>query len=408
MILFYDLGVFFYTIFIKIAALFNPKAELWVNGRKGVFEKIAFQIADNEQIIWFHAASLGEFEQGRPLIEKIKKEQPQYKILLTFFSPSGYEIRKNYPHADIIAYLPIDTKANATRFLDLVKPKKIIFIKYEFWYHYLNEATLRGIPTIYIAALFHENLSYFKWYLSFFHPVFQQITHYYVQDISSKDVLLNKVNVHRVTVAGDPRVDRVVAIAQEAKKHPLIDAFAKNKNVLVAGSTWSKDELILKSLITKKQDWKYIIATHEIAENRLQSIENQYNRGEVLRFSQANLDNIKAAKILLIDNIGMLSSLYFYGKIAYIGGGFGAGIHNTLEPMAFGLPVIFGTKYKQFEEARTMVERGGAFSVRNEKELNDTFDLLSQKEYYEKANQTIVSYILDNQGATSLIFSNFK
>lgn len=406
MILFYDLGVFFYTIFIKIAAIFNPKAKLWVNGRKGVFEKIALQITDNEHIIWFHAASLGEFEQGRPLIEKIKKEQPQYKILLTFFSPSGYEIRKNYPHADIIAYLPIDTKANAARFLDLVKPKKIIFIKYEFWYHYLNEATLRGIPTIYIAALFDENLSYFKWYLSFFHPVFQRITHYYVQDISSKDVLLKKVNVHRVTVAGDPRVDRVVAIAQEAKKYPLIDAFARNKTVLVAGSTWSKDELILKSLITKNQDWKYIIATHEIAENRLQSIENQYNRGEVVRFSQANDDNIKAAKILLIDNIGMLSSLYFYGKIAYIGGGFGAGIHNTLEPMAFGLPVIFGTKYKQFEEARTMVERGGAFSVRNEKELNDTFDLLSQKEHYEKANQTIVSYILDNQGATSLIFSN--
>jgi 3-deoxy-D-manno-octulosonic-acid transferase len=416
MLFFYNLGIFFYTIFIKMAAFFYPKAKLWVEGRKDVFEKIALQIADNEEIIWFHAASLGEFEQGRPLIEKIKQEQPQYKILLTFFSPSGYEIRKNYPHADIIAYLPIDTKANAQRFLDLVKPKKIIFIKYEFWYHYLNEATLRGIPTIYIAALFYQNSSYFKWYLSFYIPVFQRITHFFVQDILSKDALLHNVgrvqnpqnpdNINYVSVVGDPRVDRVVAIAKEAKKYALIDAFANKENVLIAGSTWAKDELILKSFLTRYQDWKIIIAPHEIAEIRLQSIENQYNRGEVLRFSQANEVNVQMAKILLIDNIGMLSSLYFYGKIAYIGGGFGAGIHNTLEPMAFGLPVIFGKKYQKFEEARTMVALGGAFSVRDEKELNDTFDLLLQKEHYEKANQIVLSYMLDNQGATQKIFDN--
>jgi 3-deoxy-D-manno-octulosonic-acid transferase len=429
MILLYNLGIFFYTIFIKIAALFNPKAKLWIDGRKHIFENIASQITDNEAIIWFHAASLGEFEQGRPLIEKIKQEQPQYKILLTFFSPSGYEIRKNYPHADSIAYLPIDTKANAQRFLDLVKPKKIIFIKYEFWYHYLNEATLRGISTIYIAALFKENSSYFKWYFSFYQSVFQRITHFFVQDILSKDVLLRKVrkvrnvgrvqnpanvqqnpnvqnpnNVNYVSVVGDPRVDRVAAIAKEAKKYPLIDAFAKNQNILIAGSTWAKDELILKSLLTQYQDWKYIIAPHEIAKNRLQSIENQYNRGEVLRFSQANETNIQTAKILLIDNIGMLSSLYFYGKIAYIGGGFGTGIHNTLEPMAFGLPVIFGTKYQKFEEARTMVSLGGAFSIRNEKELNDAFDSLSQKEFYEKSKQVVLSYMFDNQGATQKIY----
>ena len=353
-----------------------------------------------------HCASLGEFEQGRPLIEKIKKEQPQYKILLTFFSPSGYEIRKNYPHADIIAYLPIDTKANAQRFLDLVKPQKIVFIKYEFWYHYLNEATLRSIPTIYIAALFHENSSYFKWYLNFYQPVFQRITHFFVQDILSKDILLNK-GINRVTVVGDPRVDRVVTIAKEAKKYALIDAFAKNQNILIAGSTWAKDELILKSLIEKKQDWKYIIAPHEIVENRLQSIENQYNRGEILRFSQANDRNIQSAKILLIDNIGMLSSLYYYGKIAYIGGGFGAGIHNTLEPMSFGLPVIFGEKYQKFEEARTMISLGAAFSVRNEKELEKSFASLSDKEYYEKAKQTILSYMADNQGATQKIYELF-
>jgi 3-deoxy-D-manno-octulosonic-acid transferase len=408
MLFFYNLGIQAYTFFIKTASLFNPKAKFWIDGRIGVFEKIESQLTDNESIIWIHVASLGEFEQGRPLIESIKKETPDIKILLTFFSPSGYEIRKNYPHADIIAYLPIDTKANAKRFLDIVKPQKVIFVKYEFWYHYLNEATSRNIPTIYIAALFWEKMSYFKWYFSFFIPIFQRITHYFVQDINSKDVLEKKVFGNKtapISIVGDPRVDRVVAIAAAAKRYDIIDIFAKNNLILVAGSTWEKDEQLLHSLITQSQDWKFIIAPHEIKESRLQFIENQYNRGEVLRFSQATTNSISQAKILLIDNIGMLSSLYFYGKIAYIGGGFGSGIHNTLEPMAFGIPVIFGPKYQNFEEAKNTISNGGSFSIRDKKELYQVFFNLSKKDFYENASQQIKTYIADNQGATKKISS---
>lgn len=407
MILLYNIAVRLIYLFIKIATLFKKtKAMQWIDGRKNVFSYLHSQNFDNQDIIWIHAASLGEFEQGRPLIERLKKENPIIKILLTFYSPSGYEIRKNYPHADFICYLPLDTEKNAKQFLDIVKPKTIIFIKYEFWYHYLNEATDRKIPTIYIAALFWESMSYFKWYLRFFIPIFRKINHYYVQNEASKIALLKNVFNNKnapISVVGDPRIDRVIQIANEAKSFPLIEAFCKDKNTLIAGSTWEKDELILKPLIEKKQDWCFIIASHDISEKRLQFIENQLNKSRVVRYSNLNDTDFKQKNVLLIDNIGMLSSIYRYGKIAYIGGGFGSGIHNTLEPMAFGIPVIFGKKYQKFEEAKAMVERNAAFSIQNFNELILCFEKLENIEFYQKATIEISNYMNLNKGATEKI-----
>lgn len=410
MILLYDISVKLIYLIIKIAALFNhSKAKLWIDGRKNTFMYLEAQDFENEHIIWFHAASLGEFEQGRPLIERIKKEYPNYKILLTFYSPSGFEIRKNYAHADFICYLPLDTAKNAKRFLDIVQPKSIIFIKYEFWFHYLNEATKRNIPTIYIAALFWESMSYFKWYLSFFIPVFQKISHYYVQNEASKIALQNNVFKSKaapISVIGDPRIDRVLQIAKEALSFPLIEAFCNGKNTLIAGSTWEKDDNLLKVLIEKKQDWYFIIASHDISEKRLQFIENQLDKNREVRYSNLAKCDLQTKNILLIDNIGMLSSIYRYGKIAYIGGGFGSGIHNTLEPMAFGLPVIFGKKYQQFEEAKAMVEQSAAFSIENEIELISIFEQLENVEFYNEASQKITNYMNQNKGATEKIIIN--
>lgn len=407
MVFLYNISVRFIYFFIKIAAILNnSKAKFWIEGRKDVFKFLNAQNFENESIIWIHAASLGEFEQGRPLIERIKKESPQYKILLTFYSPSGYEIRKNYAYADYICYLPLDTASNAKRLLDIVNPKSVIFIKYEFWYHFLNEATKRKIPTIYIAALFWESMSYFQWYLSFFIPIFKKITHYYVQNEASKIALLNNVfnnQKSQISVVGDPRIDRVLQIAKEAKDFPLIEAFCNGKKTLIAGSTWEKDDLILKSLIGNRKDWCFIVASHDISEKRLQFIENQLDSSRVVRYSNLGTDGFQDKNILLIDNIGMLSSIYRYGKLAYIGGGFGSGIHNTLEPMAFGLPVIFGKKYQQFEEAKAMIEQNAAFSIENGNELISIFQKLENIEMYQAANSKIMNYMNQNKGATEKI-----
>ena len=405
MIILYNFSLWIYRIGISIASLFNPKAKKWKNGRRNIFSQLSQAFIENEKVIWMHCASLGEFEQGRPLLEKIKKENLPYKILLTFFSPSGYEIRKNYAHADFVFYLPIDSKSNAQQFLDIVKPEIAIFVKYEFWYHFLNQLHQRNIPTYLISAIFRENQIFFKRHGSLHQKMLTFFNHLFVQDKKSKTLLLQKQNLP-VTIAGDTRIDRVLEIAQQAKSYPLIDAFVGTANILIGGSTWQPDEAILIPFINdqKNHTWKYIIAPHEIDEEHISAIEKQLTTSYI-RYSNANTINASAAKVLIIDNIGMLSSLYKYGKVAYIGGGFGNGIHNTLEPIAFGLPTIFGTNYQKFEEAKYLVESEGGFSISNLDQAKKVMENLEKEEFYNNASTKAKDYILKNQGATQKVFN---
>ena len=394
--------MYFLEIGLKTIALFSEgKIRLGVEGRKKTFQILEEKRDFTKKLIWFHAASLGEFEQGRPLIEKMKSQYPDYQILLTFFSPSGYEIRKNYPHADIITYLPIDTQKNAKCFLEATKPDMIFFIKYEFWYYFLKTATDKKIPTYYVAALFRPQQFFFAWYGKFMQPILQKISHYFVQNEVSKKQL-ESIGIQQISVVGDPRIDRVMELAAQAKNFPIIEDFCKKKKIMVIGSSWAQDEAILLPFVAKNTDWKFIIAPHEIDEKHLQNIENQ-SLVKIVRYSKHEKNS--DANVLLIDNIGMLNSLYRYGKIAYIGGGFGSGIHNTLEPMAYGLPVIFGPKYQKFEEANAMISATpqGAFSIKSTEDLSVIFTFLKEEKNYDAASETILEYMEKNKGATEKI-----
>ncbi|MFK7771832.1 MAG: 3-deoxy-D-manno-octulosonic acid transferase [Saprospiraceae bacterium] len=377
---------------------------LWIQGRKGIFAKMESQITDNQSIIWFHCASLGEFEQGRPLLEKIKKTLPEHKILLTFFSPSGYEIRKNYENADYIFYLPIDTRRNAKKFLKIVQPTMAFFVKYEFWFNYLNQLNQRKTPTYLISSIFRKDQIFFKPYGSFFKKMLLFFDHIFVQNETSKTILLDN-GISHLSVAGDTRVDRVLEIQKNKKSFDQIKSFKGTADILIGGSTWPPDEDILIEWIHAQKDfrWKFIIAPHDISEHHLVEIEKKLKINTV-RFSKANTFNSAAAKVMIIDNIGMLSSLYQYGKIALIGGGFGSGIHNTLEPITFGLPVIFGKKYTKFEEAINLVETGGGFSIVNYDEFKSVMENLANDEHYNNASTNAKKYILESQGATKEIF----
>ncbi len=399
--------IFTYQLFIRLFqwgfylfSFFNKKAKIALEGQKKTFSILKNQRDFDKKLVWFHAASLGEFEQGRPLIEKIKSQYPDYQILLTFFSPSGYAIRKNYASADIICYLPIDTKSKVAEFLALAKPDWVFFIKYEFWFNFLKALHHQGVKTYYIAAVFRPSQYFFKWYGRFLQKNLKNITHFFVQNESSKKQL-QSIGIQQISVVGDPRIDRVAAIAENPSYYPIVANFLQGKKTLIAGSTWAQDEAILLPFFNQKTDWKLIIAPHEIDENHLQNIEKQTIR-KIIRYSKAT-ENTEA-DILLIDNIGMLSSLYQYGKLAYIGGGFGAGIHNTLEPMAHGLPVIFGKKYQKFEEATAMVAQGGMFCCQNAYEFKTIFEKLENDSFFQQAQMTVQRYISTQKGATAAIF----
>ncbi len=398
----YNLALKAYVFGIWLASFFNTKAKYWVDGRKAIFNRLQKAVEkENRPIIWMHCASLGEFEQGRPVIEGLKKEQPNYRILLTFYSPSGYEIRKNYSEADLVFYLAPDSKKNARQFLDIVQPSFAIFVKYEFWYHYLSQLKERNISTILISALFRPNQLFFKSYGGFFKSILTSFEHIFVQNQASFD-LLQQHQIEHCSVAGDSRIDRVLDLAKQAKTFPIVKAFAQQAPILVGGSTWSPDEDIICPFINNTTQWKCIIAPHDIKESHLQEIESKLTVS-CTRYSKANVKTIAQSKVLLIDNIGMLSSLYQYGTIAYIGGGFGAGIHNTLEPITFGLPVLFGPKYKKFEEALSLVKTGGAMCIYNKNDFRNWMDILSDKKQYDKASKTARAYVEKNQGASELI-----
>lgn len=405
----YNIGIAMYGLLLKFASLFNTKAKLFVKGRQHIFEQLAEKVNSHDQTIWFHFASLGEFEQGRPVLEKLKSEQPQLQLVVTFFSPSGYEIRKNYPLAHVF-YLPLDTAANAKKFIDIVQPKMAIFTKYEFWYHYFKVLNSKNIPLYLISGIFRPDQAFFKGYGGFYRGILRYVTHFFVQNEESVN-LLKSIGIENVSLSGDTRFDRVAEHAQNPKKIIEVAAFCGQSPVFIAGSTWPEDEKLLVALAEKYPDWKMIIAPHEIGENHISTIEGLFP--QAIRFSvfsssyspdPAQHSNLNA-QILIIDNIGMLSSLYQYAQLAYIGGGFGAGIHNTLEAAAFGLPIIFGPKYDKFQEAKDLIAIGAASSIQTPSELLEAFDHLAKN---QKAAFAAQNYVNEKKGATAQILQQIN
>jgi 3-deoxy-D-manno-octulosonic-acid transferase len=406
--LLYDIGIVFYVAAIHIAAFFYPKAMQWVSGRKNWPQKLEVALAEKfdgvGKRIWVHCASLGEFEQGRPLIESIVRDYPDAKILLSFFSPSGYEIRKDYALANHVCYLPADTPAQVNLFLNIAKPDIAIFVKYEFWLRMLYALQKRKIPVLLVSAVFRPQQLFFRPAGYLWLQALKRFNLIFVQDAGS-EALLRKFGIEQVKSAGDTRIDRVLQLANTAERYCRLDIFAEGANLLIVGSSWPKDEAIFLPLINEDlpENWRVVIAPHHITEKTLRRLETQIVHPSV-RYSQAEEHTLRNAKILLQDNVGMLGAIYQYGKLAYIGGGFGAGIHNTLEPMAFGLPVIFGPRYKKFAEAVNMVEHGGAFVIHHPDELRLVFQMLNSPKW-ENASTVCRSYIRKHQGASSKIMA---
>jgi len=407
MTILYNILIQLFPVGIFISSFFgNTKAEQWLTGRKDIFDRIRKQLNPNEKRIWIHAASLGEFEQGRPLIEKIRHQYPEYKIFLTFFSPSGYEIRKNYSGADYIFYLPLDTRKNATRFIDLVNPQQVLFIKYEFWYNYLAELKKRGIPVYLCSAIFRDNQVFFAWYGSWFRSMLSLFTWFFVQNEQSKSKL-KSIGFSNATVAGDTRFDRVYAIATQSREIETVKSFVGLRNCLIAGSTWQPDEELLSKYINDSSlPIIYIIAPHEIDAAHLERLENSIQKKTIL-YSEFKNNPLADYQVLIIDNIGMLSSLYRYGKVAYIGGGFGKGIHNILEAATFGLPVVFGPDYHKFQEALDLVKSGGAFSISDFNNMKSLFDtLFTDRKFLKESGNIAETFVKQNVGATDKIISH--
>lgn len=405
MIFVYNLIIHLYYFLIKIAALFNPKAKLWVDGRKNIFKEIQSKVTHQKPVAWFHCASLGEFEQGRPIIESFHEKFPDHQIFLTFFSPSGYEIRKNYPGAGYIFYLPLDTLANAKKFVKLVKPEFAVFVKYEFWFNYLRQLKKEQVPVIVVSAIFRPGQRFFRWWGRWQLKMLKSVTHFFVQDEVSKE-LLNGVGISQVTVGGDTRFDRVLQVVRKKKQFPVIEKFISGSKILLAGSTWPPDEDIIIGFIRNAPpDTKFIFAPHEVHNERIKSLVQKFSVS-VIRFSEADEFNVSGAKILIIDNIGILSYLYQYADIAYIGGGFGVGIHNILEAATFGNPVIFGPNYHKFREARELIKLGGAFSISSGEDFEGIIGkLITNEPLRLQSSEISKKYVETKQGATAKIIN---
>ena len=472
----YNIAIWFYALAVRVVAIFNPKVRLMWQGEREAYAKIESGLREGDRVVWVHAASLGEFEQGRPLIEKLKRENPEYKILLTFFSPSGYEVRKNYAGADVIAYLPLDTVRNVKRFVELVKPEKVVFVKYEFWLNYLRELRVRGVDTYIISAIFRENQVFFKWYGGIFREGLKAFKTLFVQNEESKG-LLKGIGVENVVVAGDTRFDRVADIVAAAKRLEVVERFVGIRNeelgmrngvpfspsdsssnlgeqsrevqngeflpVLVVGSSWGPDEDLLARYINERAGrMKMIIAPHEVREERIKELTGKltckwmlYTNAQCLMHnaqlsdnihSQSNLEELNPsvlrtpplrqgrnmeccsalndADVLVVNTIGVLSSVYQYGQVAYIGGGFGVGIHNTLEAAAWGMPVVFGPNYHKFQEAKELIECGAGQSIKNYEECARALDEFFEKN--EVASKAAVEYVASHTGATDLIHNS--
>jgi len=395
-------------LLLRLAAPFHAKAAAWVAGRQGLLPHIAQTLAaEAAPRLWVHCASLGEFEQGRPLIEGLRRQYPSHKIVLTFFSPSGYEVRKNWPGADYVFYLPLDTASHAREFVQLVQPKLAIFVKYEFWYYYLRELRQCGIAAVVVAAIFRPSQVFFRPWGGFFREILTQLTHIFTQNEESA-ALLRRAGLTHVSVAGDTRFDTVAATALAAPRSlPLVEAFvADGAPALVAGSIWPEDLPALAPLLRKHaRTMRFVVAPHEVSETHLREVEAAMP-GLTVRYSQASPDTVAEARLLLIDNVGMLSQLYRFGRFAYVGGAFGAGLHNTLEAAAFGLPVFFGPRYHKFQEAQELIALGCAFPAASAQELELAFDRLYYNEEARlKVQDVSLEYVHTHAGATGRILT---
>jgi len=405
--LLYNLGIYLFTALTHLVSPFNSKALLMVKGRRGWAKKIADNIKPGDRSIWIHCASLGEFEQGRPVIEAIKKEMPEYKIVLTFFSPSGYEIRKNYAHADSIIYLPADTPGIAARFVRLVNPEFVIFVKYEFWNNYISVLYNNNIPLYLISAIFRSEQHFFSWYGSFFRSMLKKFSIIFVQDQQSHELLAG-IGIENVMLTGDTRFDRVVQITGTARDIPQLEQFRGGEKLFLAGSSWRQDEEIIAEYINQFPDkMKWVFAPHEIDQPNIERLEKLFKVSTV-RFSE--FSKITAdTRVLIIDNIGMLSSAYKYAYISAIGGGFGKGIHNVLEPACWGIPVMFGPEHKKFKEAVDLINEKGAMTFNSYNEFSVILNKwLTDEPFYLKSAKTAVEYINKNTGATDIILQEIS
>lgn len=417
----YNIVIYFVLWGIAIASLFNEKVRKMWRGEREAFKILKQKVDPNAKYIWFHAASLGEFEQGRPLMERIRKEYPQYKILLTFYSPSGYEVRKNYEGADIICYMPVDTRLNAIRFLRLVRPVMAFFIKYEFWSNFLHILKHRNIPTYSVSSIFREDQVFFKWYGRSYAGVLKCFTRFFVQNEESKR-LLEGIGITAVDVVGDTRFDRVLQIKEAAKQLPICEAFrtgvASSQSadvphhdfkVFVAGSSWPPDENIFIPFFNEHKDWRLLIAPHVIAEEHLKLILSLIKGKKVVRYTQTTPEEAAEADVLIIDCFGLLSSMYNYGDVAYIGGGFGVGIHNTLEAAVWNMPVIFGPNNKKFQEAQDLLKSGGGFEINTYEDFSGLMSsLMNDGTFLKQAGDKAGAFVAHLAGATDKVLASVK
>lgn len=399
----YSLGIYLYAGCINIASLFNKKARLLIRGHRQIFRTLEQQVDKSASYLWFHASSLGEFEQGRPLIERIHNKHPECRILLTFFSPSGYEVRKDYKGADIVCYIPFDTPLNVKRFLETITIEKAFFIKYEFWPNFLKGLFKRGIEIFSVSSIFRDNQLFFKWYGKGYAKALTYFKHLFVQDRHSKD-LLKSIGITDVSIVGDTRADRVLEVAAASKQFPVIEKFVNGDPTFIAGSSWPADEELFIPYFMTKPDWKLIIAPHEIHEEHLVEIEGRLKGRDCIRLSKATLENIKGYDTLIIDCFGMLSSIYRYGHIAYIGGGFGVGIHNVLEAAVFDIPVLFGPNNQRFREAQDLKHVKGGFEITDAYSLRILIDkFISDPGFLKKAGKNAGDYVRSSSGTSDKI-----
>lgn len=412
----YNFILLFASQLLKIFAFFSPKMKLFVEGRKSVFETLKNNIQEFDKTIWFHAASLGEYEQGLPVIEKVKQKYPNHKIIITFFSPSGYEVRKNNTVADVTVYLPLDTISNAKQFLKVVHPEMVFFIKYEFWPNYLTELKKRSISTYLISGIFREKQHFFKWYGGFYRKALHTFDYFFVQNESSK-TLLKSIGFTNVKVSGDTRFDRVVTILEKDNSLDYIAQFKNNQTTIVIGSSWPKDEELLVNFINQATDnVKFIIAPHNINHNQILNLKSKISKKTLLfsekeeMLKQVQHDNLEDFQVFIIDTIGILTKIYSYADIAYVGGGFGnPGVHNVLEPATFGIPIVMGPNYSHFAEATALVGLGGCISIKDTNSLMETFNLLLQNEDERLEKGHICStFVQMNKGATEHILNNIS
>ena len=403
----YNIVIYIYLIGVAIASCFNKKVKKMWAGERLALKVLREKVDPNARYIWFHAASLGEFEQGRPLMEYLRKTHPEYKILLTFFSPSGYEVRKNYEGADIICYLPLDTIRNARRFLRAIKPVMAFFIKYEFWYNYLHILQHRGVPTYSVSSIFRPDQIFFQWYGKGYGRVLKCFTHFFVQNIESKN-LLAKLDIHDVEVVGDTRFDRVLQIKEASKQLPIVEKFTENASkVFIAGSSWLPDEEVFLKYFNLHKDWKLIVAPHVIGEDHLAQIFELLKGRRVVRYTEATEENVKDAEVLIIDCFGLLSSIYHYGTISYVGGGFGVGIHNVLEAAVWDIPVIFGPNNKRFQEAQGLIMAGGGFEINDYQSFRDLMMRFETDEMFlQTSKKHAGEFVKGRAGATEKIMGS--